>query len=106
MSASLVMATAMAVTLTQAIIQATEAPLAAMTLMQTALVSQQAVAAGIREELAACPAGGNGSDTGEMSCASGPSTSPSGNGTPDPRLVPELDIVTAAPPAASSHTGA
>jgi hypothetical protein len=54
-----------------------------MTLMQMALASQQAVAAGISEDLAPDTAGGKGSDTGETSCASRLSISPSRSGMLD-----------------------
>jgi hypothetical protein len=77
-----------------------------MTLMQRALASQQAVAAGISEDLAPDTAGGNGSDTGEMSCASGLPISPSRGGMLDYRIAPEPGVVPAAPLVSSSHTGA
>jgi hypothetical protein len=75
MSAILVTATAAAVEVNQATTQATGAPRPAMTMMQTALASQQAVAADIRADLGAGPTGSKGSDTGEVSCVSGLSIS-------------------------------
>src|SRR5260221_14057815 len=75
MSAILITATEAAVDVNQATTQATEAPRTAMTMMQAALASQQAAAADLRADLRAEPTGSKGSDTGEMSCASGQSIS-------------------------------
>jgi hypothetical protein len=58
-----VTATAAAVAVNQAMIQATEAPRAAMTVIQIALASQQAPAASISADLSAGPAASQGSDT-------------------------------------------
>ncbi len=77
----------------------------AMTMMQTALASQQATAAGIRADLGAGPAGSKGSDTGEMSWVPGLSITLSRCGVrgTDWR---RSQVVTTTPPASSSHTRA
>ena len=66
-----VMATAAAVALNQAMIQATEAPRAAITVIQIALASQQAPAMSISRDRQAAPAAGQGSGTGSAPDASG-----------------------------------
>ena len=90
-------ATAAAAEVNQAMIQATEAPRAAMTVMQTALASQQATAASISADLSAGRAS-EGSDTGTAPDASGSAVIlPSGK-MPDSCSAPKLDKVTAATP--------
>jgi hypothetical protein len=71
MSAIRVTATAAAVEVNQAMTQATEAPRPAMTVMQTALASQQAPAASTSADLSAGPATSQGSNTGTTPDVSG-----------------------------------
>jgi len=65
------MATAAAVAVNQAMIQATEAPRAAITVIQRALASQQALAESISRDRPAGPATGQGSGTGRAPGAAG-----------------------------------
>src|SRR5215467_8439958 len=101
-SATRVTATAAAAAVNQAMIQATEAPRAAMTVIQMALASQQAPAASISADLSAELAS-EGSDTGTAPDASGSAVILPRGKMPDSRSAPKLDVVTAAPPASSSH---
>src|SRR5262252_2649241 len=74
-SATRVTATAAAAAVNQAMIQATEAPRAAMTVIQMALASQQAPAATSSADLSAGPAT-QGSDTGAALNVSGSAVIP------------------------------
>jgi hypothetical protein len=105
-SAIRVMATAAAAAVNQAMTQATEAPRAAMTVMQIALASQQAPAASISADLPAGPGVCQGSDTGTPPDASASAVILPRGRMPDSRPALKLDVVTAPPPASSSHAGA
>ena len=100
-----VTATAAAAVVNQAMIQATEAPRAAMTVIQTALASQQAPAASISADLLSGPAVCQGSDTGTAPDVSGSVVVLPCGRMPDSRPELELGVVMAAPPAPSSHAG-